>query len=219
MKSNLSISRGSSRGGAVRAGIAGLLAAFAFFILKELFETPVLFVAAIAAIAIALLLAKKTAKHFHGGHTHAGDSPMDAVAVSVLVLANVLHPAVDGFSLYETFDEKGLVAGWIFLGGVAVHECFRQSALIAAFRDMGMRWYWVVATGVLGIASGVGMGLLGSHALHDHEAVIDILTIFAYAFIIGEFYAADHGIKRQQGWFVMLGLAVGTFLAVFAKAH
>lgn len=205
---------------AVRAGIAGLLGAFSFFLLKELLATPLFFVLAIVGIIGAVLLARSTAHHFHSGHTHAGDSVFDGVAVSILLIANILHPAVDGFSVFETFEQHGMISGWVLLGSVVLHECVRQAALITVFRDMGIRWYWVVITALAGIAGGVGMGFVGSHFLHEHEGLIDVVTVCAYAFIVAEFYSGHPHQRTKKGSLIVLfGIVVGTLLALFVKAH
>lgn len=205
---------------AVRAGIVGLLIAFIFFTLRELVAYPHLFFGAILAGVVALLLARKAAHHFHIHHTHTGDSAFDAIALTVLFLANILHPAVDGFSLYETFVSRGIFAGGLFVFGLILHEFVRQSALITAFKTMGVRWWWVVLTAAVGICIGFGTGILGSEILHKHEGLIDIATIFAYVFIMGEFSFDDYH-KETKGtlWFVVLGLVVGTLLSLFLKAY
>ena len=208
-----------AKGSALRAAIVGLLLAFSFFILKALVDDPAALVGALVAIAVAVLLARKTSAHFHRGHTHLGDSPVDAVAVTVLFLANILHPAVDGFSWYEIATREGTTAGLIVGGGIVVHEFFRQSALIAAFRSMGLTWIWVVVTGVCGIALGIGAGVVGTEVFHRHENIIDIATIFAYAFIISEFYIADRRVVKGATLFIALGLLLGTVLAVFVRTH
>lgn len=207
------------QGNNFRAAIVGLLGAFTFFVLKELIQEPLLFLIAIISMVVAVLLAKKTAQHFHAGHTHAGDSPLDVVAVSVLFLANILHPAVDGFSIHQIFTNGGIVAGGVFVGGVILHEVFRQSALVPAFKAMGVGWYWVVSTAVVGIGLGIGMGVIGSYVLDKHEGVIDIATVFAYTFIISEFYAVDHGFKKNTPKFVLAGIVIGTILSLFVNAH
>ena len=118
-------------GDGIRSLTVGLLLAFIFFTLKELAGEPVWFVGAIAVMAGAIVVAKKTAQHFHLEHTHAGDSPFDAIALSVLFVANILHPAVDGFSLYETFVDGGKIAGFVFLGGVQIFQV--QKAIYLVF--------------------------------------------------------------------------------------
>lgn len=203
-----------------RGAVTGLLVAFIIFTLKELVAEPVWFLGGMAVIFLAVLLAQKTAHHFHHHHTHAGDSSFDIVAIVVLFLANTFHPAVDGFSIYEVFEGGGAVAGGVFLGGVVLHEIFRQGALITAFKSMGVRWFWVVITAFAGIGIGIGTGFLGTHFFHEHEGVIDLVTLFAYVFIVSEFYFADHH-KEVKGtsWFVILGLVIGTTLSLFFKAH
>lgn len=203
-----------------RAAIIGFLLVFIALMLRELAQSPLLLVGAAAAVLLAVGLAKKTAHHFHGHHTHTGDSPLDAVAIAVLFAANILHPAVDGFSTFETFEIGGAAAGVLFAGSVVLHEIFRQSALIAAFSTMQVRWGWVVGTALAGIGLGVGTGFLGSEVFHEHERIIDLVTLFAYAFIIAEFHFSGHqNYKKQSWWLIMLGIILGTALSLIAKAH
>lgn len=202
---------------ALRAGFIGLLLVFSISILRTLSVREVVF--ALVAAGTAILLARKTAAHFHGMHTHGGDSPIDAVAPTVLFLANILHPAVDGFSLYETIQKGGAIAGVAMGLGIVVHEVFRQSALIAALRSFGIAWYFTVITALIGIGIGVVSGLLGTEALTRHEWLIDIATIFAYAFIIAEFYLSGHGERSKTVPYTSIGVAIGVVLVVYIGTH
>ncbi|HSE56781.1 MAG TPA: hypothetical protein VLB02_01710 [Candidatus Paceibacterota bacterium] len=204
----------------LRAIITGFLLVFIFFIARELVDSPFLLLEAVAVMALAVFLAKKTAHHFHGHHTHAGDSPIDTVALIVLFAANILHPAVDGFSIFETFEIGGTAAGIIFAGSVVLHEIFRQSALVAAFSTMHIRWGWVVGTALAGITLGVGTGFLGSEIFHENERIIDLVTLFAYAFIIAEFHFSGHAkYEKRSWWFIALGITLSTALSLIAKVH
>ncbi|MCC6199028.1 hypothetical protein IT401_02345 [Candidatus Nomurabacteria bacterium] len=204
----------------VRATLTGLITVFVVGILLELVEMPVLFICALAVIVVAILLAKKTAQHFHHEHTHTGDSPLDVVATTVLFLANIFHPAIDGFSAYETFVGQGALAGSLVVAGIILHEAFRQGVLIAAFKDLGIRWQWVLITTFAGMTAGVGLGSLGSWVLHEHEALVDIITVFAYTFIIGEFVIGHrHDRCKDKWWYIVLGLLLGTALTFFFKVH
>ncbi len=203
-----------------RAIITGFLLVFIFLIAKEFIHTPLFLGGGIAVILFAVFFAKKTAHHFHGHHTHAGDSPLDIVGIIVLFAANILHPAVDGFSIVETFGIGGIAAGALFIGGVVLHEIFRQSALVAAFKTMGIRWGWVLVTALLGISFGVGAGFLGTEVFHEYEHSIDLVTLFAYTFIIAEFHFSNHEEpKKQSLWFVVLGMLIGTILSLISKTH
>lgn len=200
--------------------MSGWLLVFAVGIVIELIERPKLMAIALGLIALGLLLARYAARHFHGGHTHVGDSAIDIVAIGALLVANVLHPMVDGFSIYETTKESTLV-GILFTLSVFFHECLRQWALIEAVKGHLRRaTVLVVGTALGGIALGIGLGLFGTRITEGHEQVADLATIFAYTFIIGEFYFADHGhAGKGSRWFIILGLAIGALLTFFLKAH
>jgi len=205
--------------GYIRGAIVGMLAVFIIAIVKELNYRPLLLLLAVILSFVAILLAKKASRHFHGSHTHSGDSAIDVVAPSMLFLVNILHPAIDGFSLYETFDSEGALAGFVLFGGVILHEAFRQSAIITAFKSFSIKWYWVVATALFGILLGVATGIAGSEFFHRHEGVIEIATLFAYVFIIAEFYYADRSTVKKSWAFVALGVVIGSLLSVFFGAH
>ncbi|MBY0328779.1 hypothetical protein K2Q02_01660, partial [Patescibacteria group bacterium] len=128
------------------AVVIGFIAILGLSIGWELRENPVLFLGGVVLVLLAIYLAKKTAQHFHGNHHHVADSAIDIVAPTVLFLANILHPAVDGFSFFQTLTHAGLVSAIVVGIGVVLHEILRQSALITAFRPMGIRWYFVLIT-------------------------------------------------------------------------
>ncbi len=205
----------------IRGAVVGLLLVFSFFIIKESLHSP-LFLGLLCLLGIlAVYLAKKTAHHFHAHHTHEGDSAIDTIPFTILILVNIFHPAVDGFSLFETAEEQGLTAGLIFAGSIVLHEIVRQGALITAFLRMGMKKVWlVIATALLGIFLGIGFGFLGSEFLHEYEWVVEALTFFAYVFIISEFWYASHDERKSQKLLpILVGIVVGVLLSVFVVVH
>jgi len=200
----------------IRGFLAGFLLLLSFFIFRELTDSVFHVVAAVIVVGVALLLAKKTTHHFHAGHTHAGDSALDVVGPALLFTINIVHPAVDGFSLYETFDQVGSAAGVIMLSGIVVHEVVRQWALIVALAKMNIRrGRAIVITALLGIAFGIALGSLGARFLIEHEWIIDIATLFAYTFIIAEFLGDGHREKggKRMRW-IMVGVMAGVVYAV-----
>jgi hypothetical protein len=203
-----------------RAFISGFLIVFAVGVLIEFANDWLLVLIALFVIAIGLRLAKYAAAHFHGGHTHVGDSAIDIVAIGALVLANILHPMVDGFSFYETMINNPAV-GALFGLSIIGHEILRQWALVEAIREHIKRpVFLIVSTAILGIAAGIGIGFFGTKITEGHERIADLATIFAYTFIVGEFYFAGHGTsKKYSKWFVLVGLLVGAFLTFFLQTH
>ncbi len=202
----------------IRGFLTGFLIVFSFFILNELSGSWMHLALAIVAIGIAMWLAKKTKRHFHGAHTHAGDSAFDVVGPVLLFATNILHPAVDGFSVYETFTRAGSAAGIVALVGIVLHEVIRQWALIVTLAKMNIRRGWaIVVTALFGLLLGVCLGVFGTRILQDNESIIDIATLFAYAFIIAEFWQGDHVEKKRGKWLVVvLGVVTGVvYLVVF----
>lgn len=194
-----------------RTILVGFIGGLMILILWELRELPLLLVASMVCILGAWYLNKKIAHHFHGHHHHAGDSAIDIVAPTVLILANVLHPAVDGFTVYQTFIQSGTAAGVVVGSGVALHEILRQSALIAAFRFVGIRWYVVVITAVVGMGGGILLGVLQSGLVDRYEVIADLATIFAYAFVISEYSIHEKQGVPERRW---VGIAAGILLAL-----
>ncbi len=202
----------------IRGFLTGFLIIFSLFILNELKDSWVHMTFAVIAIGGAIWLAKKTKRHFHGAHTHTGDSAFDVVGPLLLFTTNILHPAVDGFSVYETFTRAGHTAGIVALVGIVLHEVIRQWALIVALAKMNIRRGGaIVLTALLGLLIGVGLGAFGTRVLQDNEGIIDIATLFAYAFIIAEFWQESHTEKKKGKWLVvLLGIAAGAvYLVVF----
>jgi len=161
-------------------------------------------------------LSKKTAHHFHGEHTHTLDSSLDLVAIGILFLVNILHPAVDGFSFYEIFVRQGVWAVLFFALGILIHEFVRQSVLVTVFKNMGIRWYWVVSTAMLGIFVGIVTGVFSNNFLQNYEWAIDLATLFAYSFIASEFYFSGHLVnKSSQIQVFALGTLVGVIVSLW----
>lgn len=201
-----------------RSLVTGFLALLASIHLIHLFAEPYLFISAVLLIVCAVFLARKTAHHFHHGHHHAGDSALDVVAIGMLMLANILHPAIDGFSSYQVFSEEGVLAGVIVAGSIVLHEIIRQYALITAFKTMHIAWYWIISTALFGIAAGVYAGKMGSLVFAEFDRIADIATVFAYSFIIAEFhFAHPQERKKTQFYFFAIGVAIGLFVSIFLK--
>jgi len=198
------------------AVVIGFIATLGISIGWELRDNPMLFAGGVALIFLAIYLAKKTAHHFHGHHHHAADSAIDIVAPTVLFLANILHPAVDGFSFFQTLSHGGVVSAVIVGVGIILHEILRQSALITAFRPMGIRWYFVLITAVMGIGLGIGLGVVESAFIEKYEYIADLATIFAYSFVIAEYYYHNHGqVAAKRSWWVLVGGIAAVLLQHF----
>lgn len=201
-----------------RAVITGALCVFGFFVFLELFDQPVFFAAGLLLGTVALWAAKKTAHHFHYHHHHEGDSVIDVLPVSVLFIANIFHPAVDGLSFWEIFMRNGAAAGIVFGGGIVLHEIIRQSALIAVFSQYAIRWYWIVGTAFFGIALGIGAGMFNATFFHTYEYIGDLATVFAYTFIIGEFWYTEQKYpQRNTPWYVFLGMLIGVAIMFYVN--
>jgi hypothetical protein len=199
------------------AFITGFLFSLIIILFREISHSLPLILTAIILISGAIFLAKKTARHFHGEHTHAGDSTIDIVALLILLLVNIFHPAVDGFSFYELLIRQGFLAGAIFASGVIVHEIVRQSVLVTVFKNMGVKWWWVVLTAVFGIGLGICAGFFSSNFLRAYEWVIDLSTIFAYSFIVAEFYYSGHFVnKNSQIGAFFVGIIVGILASILS---
>ncbi|MBP6904855.1 MAG: hypothetical protein KBB91_02250 [Candidatus Pacebacteria bacterium] len=200
-----------------RVVMGGLLLVFATQIFIEVF--PTIYVgAALAAIALGITLSSITAQHFGHSHQHAGDSAIDAIPVAVLLFANILHPAIDGFSAVETFTIGGVVAGTLYVLSIIFHEVLRQTAFVSALAPLHINWKWVTGTAVLGILIGVGAAVGGASFLGRYEIAADIATLFSYSFVIAEFYfiGKDHPVKNTK-LLVLLGVLVGVGIAVMMK--
>ncbi|HEY0980438.1 MAG TPA: hypothetical protein VGE18_03465 [Candidatus Paceibacterota bacterium] len=203
-----------------RSLVVGFVAGLLLLIVWELRENATLLLFAVTLMGLAWYLNTKIAHHFHGHHHHSGDSALDAVTPAVLILANILHPAVDGFSFYQTLSNNGAAAALVVGGGIVVHEILRQSALIVAFRFVGIRWHTIVVTALLGITGGIGLGILESTVVEKYESIADLATIFAYAFVISEYSIHQHKTsKGKQVAFLLAGAIIAGVLHFFLSAH
>jgi hypothetical protein len=186
------------------------------FLCATLFELGLFgLLIAVLAIAIAVWLAKKTAAHFHGAHTHEGDAAIDFAAPVVLILANTLHPALDGFSWYEVLVQGGAASAAVVGAGIVLHEIFRQGALIGAFKPLGLGWKIIVGTALVGIALGIAVGYMGSTILARYETVIDISVVFAYSYVIAEFFYSGHFGSASKKWIAIGGIVGLIFAGIF----
>lgn len=193
-----------------KAILVGFIGGLMLLILWEVRGNIAIVGMSVALIVGAWFLNKKIAHHFHGHHHHVGDSAIDIVAPAVLIVANVLHPAVDSFTFYQTLIYGGIPATIVIGSGIILHEILRQSALIAAFRFVGLRWYVAVLSALVGIGMGITLGILESGIVVRYEAVADLATIFAYAFVISEFIVH----KKQGTQSPRAGIALGVCIAL-----
>lgn len=199
----------------VGAFIIGFLFSLITFLFKEISDNPIYISLGIILVFVAIYLARKTAHHFHNEHTHVMDSAFDIVAIGILFLVNILHPAVDGFSFYEIFIRQGLWAVVFFALGILIHEFVRQSVLVTAFKNMGIKWYWVVFTTLFGISLGIVAGIFSNNFLQNYEGLIDLGTLFAYSFIASELYFGGHTVnKSSQIKIFAVGAVVGIVVSI-----
>lgn len=191
-----------------RALVIGFLLVLIIGIYVELFTDPVHFFLGLVFLMLGIWFAQKTVHHFHFDHHHAGDSLVDSVPLITLLLANILHPAVDGLSWYETFTGRGALVGIIFGSSIVLHEMFRQAALIGVFKKMGIKGYVVVVTALLGTSIGLATGFLNATFFHQYEYIADFATLFAYGFVIGEYFLGSHHKKSETIKNISLGLGI-----------
>jgi hypothetical protein len=203
-----------------RSFVIGFLLVLTGSIYLELFEAPVHFFTGIIFLVIGVYFAQKTVRHFHFDHQHTGDSIVDSVPLITLLLANILHPAVDGLSWYETFTGRGLFAGIIFGISIVLHEIFRQTALIDAFKKLQIKGYVVIVTAVLGTGIGIATGFFNTTFFHRYEYIADFATLFAYGFVIGEYFLGHHHNKKDMAKNISLvfGILLGIAFIVFTKS-
>jgi hypothetical protein len=195
----------------LRALTTGILMVFAG---ATFFELPPRGIGVALLLGVlTLYLAKKTAQHFHGGHTHEGDAVVDFAAPAMLLLANILHPALDGFTWHQVLTREGFASAALVGLGIILHEIVRQSALISAFEPYGIKWQGIVFTAAIGILLGVGAAILGSTLLARHEVLVDSTAIASYTFVIGEFFFSGHGTKRSIP-FMISGALLGLVFVV-----
>ena len=201
---------------ALTSMVIGVIATLGILLILETTDTWWVFVLALAFVGCGVYLARKTNHHFHGHHHHRGDSLIDTVPLGILLLANVLHPMVDGFSVFQTFSHEGMVEGLLIASVVLLHECIRQAALIPVFKTLGIKWYWVIGVTLVSIAGGGVLSILGSSLVERYEYIADLATIFAYTFIVSEYYL--HA-KEGKGSWKMFWAIVGILLAVALQHH
>lgn len=203
-----------------RALVIGFLVVLTVAIYIELFANPVHFFLGIVCAVLGIWFAQKTVHHFHVEHHHAGDSIVDSVPIITVLLANILHPAVDGLSWYETFTDRGILVGIIFGSSVVLHEIFRQSALIGVFKKMNIKGYVVVVTAMLGTCIGLATGFLNTTFFHRYEYIADFATLFAYGFIIGEYFLGFHHAKKDisKNVSLMFGILLGIVFIIGTKS-
>ncbi len=203
-----------------RIVISGLLLVFSIRILFELSETIFIGIA-FSILVIGFILAKSVTKHFGHNHIHTGDSPIDVVPITVLIFANIAHPAVDGFSLAQTFQFVGIFPGFLFLISIVFHEIIRQSALVEALGISSINWKWIVGTAFLGILFGVSTSIFGSDFFHRYENIADLATLFSYSFIISEFYflGKEKSINKNIVKFFILGIIFGIIILKLTHPH
>ncbi len=203
-----------------RALVIGFLLLLTVAIYIELFEQPAHFFLGLVFLVLGIWFAKKTVHHFHFDHHHAGDSFVDSVPLITLLLANILHPAVDGLSWYETFADRGLLVGVIFGSSIVLHEIFRQAALIGVLKKMSIKGYVVVVTAILGTSIGLATGFFNATFFHKYEYVADFATLFAYGFVIGEYFLGHHHAKKDTAKNISLiaGILLGIIFILFANS-
>lgn len=203
-----------------RALVIGFLLVLTIDIYIELFANPVHFFLGLVFLILGIYFAQKTVHHFHFDHHHTGDSIVDSVPLITLLLANILHPAVDGLSWYETFADRGLLVGIIFGSSIVLHEIFRQAALIGVFKKMSIKGYVVIVTAIFGTSIGLATGFLNTTFFHKYEYVADFATLFAYGFVIGEYFLGHHHTKKDTAKNISLiaGILLGFAFIVFANS-
>lgn len=200
--------------------VVGFLGAMLTLAAIRFFYSPLLFAATMGVGIFAVYLAKKVSKHFHHDHHHGLDSAIDMVAPAVLLIANFLHPAVDGFSLFHAFEHEGVLGAIIVGVGILLHEILRQSAMVTVFRPLGIKRFVVIGTALAGILLGVGLGALEVSFLERYEFVADFAMVFAYSFIIAEYYYHNHAVvSKKQKWWGVLGIAIALSLHFFVGHH
>ena len=202
-----------------RVAISGLLVAFSVKILLELSSFRLVFFGFVV-ISLGFVLARSAIKHFGHKHLHAGDSAIDMIPVAVLLFANIAHPAVDGFSLAQTWKLTGVLPAVLLALSIVLHEVLRQSALVTALVVNKINWKWVVGTALLGIAIGIVASVAGANFFHKYETIADIATLFSYSFVIGEFYflRKEHYNKYTTTLFVT-GIVFGVLILKLTHAH
>ncbi len=199
----------------IRSIISGVLLVFVVRIFIGFRETPILFGVGAIAVLLAYIVVKKTHVHFTQNHHHQGDSVIDSIPFWVVMIANIFHPAIDGFSFWEVFQNEGLIAGVIVGVGIVLHEIVRQSGLVLVLKQYGIKWFVIVSTALFGILIGVVGAITHADFFHTYEYVAEITALFAYGFII--FDGIHH--KLTKKWPLPFGVLIGICLVLFLQHH
>jgi zinc transporter ZupT len=199
----------------------GAIAVLAVSLIPHIFESVAASVFSLILLFIVLLLARKVGDHFHHGHTHEGDSNLDASIGVTLVVVNILHPLVDGFALYSTYSSQSRYLFASVLVGVVIHEIFRQSALAVVFKEFGFRAWKVVLPAIVGMTFGWLLGVVGGTLPEALKPYIDTLTFGAYVFIVSEHLFAHREVLKEKKhvYWLIFGIVLATIFITFFKAH
>ncbi len=199
----------------------GAIAVLAISLIPHIFESVYASIFALALFFIVLWLAHKVGEHFHHGHTHEGDSSLDASIGITLITVNILHPLVDGFALYSTYSLQNRYLFFSVLVGVVIHEIFRQSALAVIFKEFGFRAWKVILPAFVGMTFGWLLGVVGGNLPEVLEPYIDSLTFGAYVFIVAEHLFAHKEVFKEKKhiYWLILGIILATIFIMFFKAH
>ena len=197
--------------------VIGCIAVLAGSLVPHITESISATVFAGALLLFIIWIARKVGQHFSHGHTHDGDSSLDSSIGVTLFVVNVLHPLVDGFALYQTYINQSRYLFFSVLVGIALHELFRQSALIVVFRQFGFAGWKVVLPALAGIGFGAFLGMMGGNLSPTLEPYIDALTFGAYVFIVAEHLFAHKEVfkKRNLVFALIAGVAVATIFVAF----
>ncbi len=199
----------------IRSIISGILLVFVIQIFIDFVETPILFGVGSITIFLSYILVSKTHKHFTHDHRHLGDSIIDSVPFWIAMVANIFHPAVDGFSFWEVFQNEGVISGIIVGISIVLHEIVRQSGLILALKQYGVSWIVIVPTALFGVLIGVIGAITHADFFHTYEYVADITALFAYGFIV--FDGIHHKVTKK--WSLPFGVLIGICLVLFLHHH
>lgn len=101
-----------------------------------------------------------------------------------------------------------------------LHEMFRQAALIGVFKKMGIKGYVVIVTALLGTSIGLATGFLNVTFFHEYEYIADFATLFAYGFVIGEYFIGSHHSKKDvlKNISLVLGILLGIVFIIFTTS-
>jgi zinc transporter ZupT len=205
----------------LQTAVLGCIAVLAISLIPHIVENVYALLFAGVLLLVVIWIAHKVGEHFHHGHTHEGDSDLDTSIGITLIAVNILHPMVDGFALSGTYLTQGKYIFVSVLAGIAIHEIFRQSALIVIFRQFGFKGWKVILPALGGMAFGWLFGTLGRHLPQSLEPYIDAVTFNAYAFIVAEQLFAHKGDYKKRGFLYALvfGIVIAGIFITFFKAH